>query len=197
MKQPQGFKVENKNLVCKLHKSLYGLKQAPRAWFSKLSQAPISFGFMSSKSDHSLFIKRFNGRVFYVLVYVDDILIIGTSALDVRNLISKLHSTFSLKDLGSLDYFLGIKVTANADGSYILSQEKTNLKYADKWKGKIIKYCEFMEGLSWIKYELNINFLGRILILVYYFCLKVNFGPLSFKKFKWIHYLCNLVQISK
>ena len=29
MKQPQGFEAENKNLVCKLHKSLYGLKQAP------------------------------------------------------------------------------------------------------------------------------------------------------------------------
>lgn len=124
MTQPQGFEAADKTLVCKLQKSLYRLKQAPRAWFSRLSQALLSFGFIASKCDHSLFIKRLNGRVIYVLVYVDDILITGTSATDVQSLISQLHSTFSLKNLGKLDYFLGIKVTSNSDGSYILSQEK-------------------------------------------------------------------------
>ncbi|RVW84060.1 Retrovirus-related Pol polyprotein from transposon RE1 [Vitis vinifera] len=58
MQQPQGFIDEqNPNLVCRLHKVLYGLKQAPRAWFEKLHQVLLSFGFVSAKSDQSLFLR--------------------------------------------------------------------------------------------------------------------------------------------
>ncbi|RVX22010.1 Retrovirus-related Pol polyprotein from transposon RE1 [Vitis vinifera] len=58
MQQPQGFIDEqNPNLVCRLHKALYGLKQAPRTWFEKLHRALLSFGFVSAKSDQSLFLR--------------------------------------------------------------------------------------------------------------------------------------------
>ena len=57
MEQPPGFIQHNhSHLVCKLHKNLYGLKQAPSAWFEKLSATLYSFGFISAKSDQSLFI---------------------------------------------------------------------------------------------------------------------------------------------
>jgi len=49
MEQPRGFINETKpNYVCKLHKSLYGLKQASRAWFHRLSQQLVEFGFQES-----------------------------------------------------------------------------------------------------------------------------------------------------
>lgn len=120
MTQPEGF-VDPKapNLVCRLHKALYGLKQAPRAWFEKLRSALTSFGFVSAKSDHSLFIRHHMHHTTFVLVYVDDILITGSNTTEVQSLIQNLHSTFSLKDLGAVNYFLGIQVTPTVDGFHL------------------------------------------------------------------------------
>uniref|UniRef100_A0A803NMC5 Reverse transcriptase Ty1/copia-type domain-containing protein n=1 Tax=Cannabis sativa TaxID=3483 RepID=A0A803NMC5_CANSA len=65
------------HLVCKLNKAIYGLKQAPKAWFDKLHQCLLSFGFVSSKSDHNLFIQHTSHSMILLLVYVDEIIITG------------------------------------------------------------------------------------------------------------------------
>ena len=100
MQQPEGYQSSNSQLVCKLQKALYGLKQAPRAWFTKLSSTLHQFGFNSTKSDTSLFTKFTASSTTYILVYVDDILITGTNASEISELIDKLNSIFTLKDLG-------------------------------------------------------------------------------------------------
>jgi histone deacetylase 1/2 len=124
MHQPAGFENSDKSLVCKLHKSLYGLKQAPRAWYDKLTQTLLSFGFVKSKCDPSLLVHSHNGAVTYVLVYVDDILITGSAPQAVHDLIHKLNVHFSLKQLGQLDYFLGIEVHQLSTGALLLNQAK-------------------------------------------------------------------------
>ncbi|RVW61832.1 Retrovirus-related Pol polyprotein from transposon RE2 [Vitis vinifera] len=63
--------------VCKLNKSLYGLKQAPRAWFMRLSQTLLEFGFLSSPVDASLFVYHKGHIHLFILIYVDDILVTG------------------------------------------------------------------------------------------------------------------------
>lgn len=80
MVQPPGFTQKNKDLVCKLNKALYRLKQAHKAWYDKLTQAPLLFGFTHSKCDHSLFIYFKQGIIIYSLVYVDDILLTDSSS---------------------------------------------------------------------------------------------------------------------
>ena len=45
-----------------------------------------------------------------VTIYVDDILITGSIINDIGTLKQHLHSTFGIKDLGHLHYFLGFKV---------------------------------------------------------------------------------------
>lgn len=61
-----------------------------------------------------------------MLIYVDDIIITGNNPTLLKNLISRLNNVLSLKDLGCLDYFLGIEVKAQTDGSLILTQGKYN-----------------------------------------------------------------------
>uniref|UniRef100_A0A803P8J1 Integrase catalytic domain-containing protein n=1 Tax=Cannabis sativa TaxID=3483 RepID=A0A803P8J1_CANSA len=107
MQQPPGFvSKEHPDYVCKLNKAIYGLKQAPRAWFEKLSTVLINMGFHSSQADHSLFIKVTTTYCIYILVYVDDILIMGNNANVVNSTISGLNETFALKDLGLVCQFM-------------------------------------------------------------------------------------------
>ena len=101
MSQPDGFEDQAKpTYVCKLHKALYGLKRAPRAWFETLRGALFTWGFHNSVSNTSLFYSHKHGRMLLLLVYVDDILIIGDSQADVQHVIDALHNQFALKTLG-------------------------------------------------------------------------------------------------
>jgi hypothetical protein len=78
MLQPPGY-VDSRypHHVCKLEKSLYGLKQAP--WFARLSSKLQSLGFVASKADVSLFILKKKAVTIYMLVYVDDIIIVSST----------------------------------------------------------------------------------------------------------------------
>lgn len=102
-----------------LKQALYGLKQASRAWFHKLASALADLGYTASLSDPSLFINATTSSISIVLVYVDDIIVTGSEPTVLTSLISSLSTRFSLKDLGSLHYFLGIQVTRNADGLHL------------------------------------------------------------------------------
>ncbi|KAJ0787642.1 putative RNA-directed DNA polymerase [Helianthus annuus] len=123
MSQPPGFvDSSHPHHVCLLQKALYGLKQAPRAWFSKLSSALITDGFIQCLSDTSLFVYSRDSVICYVLVYVDDIIITGSSSAYVTGLIERLHSQFALKDLGALSYFLGVQATFHEDTLHLSQQ---------------------------------------------------------------------------
>jgi hypothetical protein len=62
----------------------------------------------------------------FLLVYVDDIIVVSSSASDVSDLLGALQNDFALKDLGSLHYFLGIEVQHVDDGRR-MSQKKYTL----------------------------------------------------------------------
>ncbi|CAL9029449.1 unnamed protein product [Prunus brigantina] len=94
----------------------------PRAWYDELFQALIGLGFQSSQADTSLFIKAGPDLVF-ILVYVDDILVTGSSPSACQQVIQHLSSQFPVKDLGSLHYFLGLQVT-RSDRGLFLNQTK-------------------------------------------------------------------------
>jgi hypothetical protein len=124
MKQPPGFEDSSKpHHHCKLDKALYGLKQAPHAWYSRLSDKLQSLGFSTSKVDVSLFIYRKGTIIIYLLVYVDDIINTSSSPGAIDALLTDLKADFALKDLGILNFFLGIEVKHLSNG-ISLSQEK-------------------------------------------------------------------------
>ena len=62
-----------------------------------------------------------------LLVYVDGLLLTGNNPDCVNNLKKLLDDKFGLKDLGSLRYFLGLKV-ARIDASISLTQRKYALE---------------------------------------------------------------------
>ena len=124
MEQPPRFKnSDHTNYVCRLNKSLYGLKQAPRAWFHKFSSCLVSLGFTGSKTDTSLFFKPYSPFPFFVLICVDDVLILCPNQSEIKFLITSLNEKFSLLDLGQASYFLGIELQSHKDG-FVLSQSK-------------------------------------------------------------------------
>ena len=88
MKQPPGF-VDSTlpSHTCRLYKSLYGLKQTPRVWYTRLSDFLLFIGFLASKVDTSLFILSDGTNIFYLLVYVDDILLTGSNSDMLHRLI--------------------------------------------------------------------------------------------------------------
>lgn len=126
MRQPEGFEDPKRPThVCKLVKALYGLKQAPRAWFDRLRITLLSWGFQNAKSDVSLFFFRSSTVTVYILVYVDDILVTGNNPKFLKSFIAKLNTMFSLKDLGSAYYFLGIEINRHEAGLHLCQSKYT------------------------------------------------------------------------
>ncbi|KAL6334059.1 hypothetical protein AAG906_001815 [Vitis piasezkii] len=88
MEQPEGFVLKGKeDYVCKLKKSLYGLKQAPRQWYKKFESVMGEQGYRKTTSDHCVFVQKFSDDDFVILLlYVDDILIVGRNVSRIDNL---------------------------------------------------------------------------------------------------------------
>ena len=124
MQPPPGLSVES-NKVCHLRRALYGLKQAPRAWFAKFSSTIFRLGYTASPYDSALFLRRTDKGTILLLLYVDDMIITGDDLSGIQELKDFLSQQFEMKDLGHLNYFLGLEITHSTDGLYI-----TQAKYA-------------------------------------------------------------------
>jgi hypothetical protein len=120
--QPTGFNnPAHPDLVCRLRKSLYRLKKAPRAWYSRFATYLTTLGFIEAKSDTSLFIFHHGSDTVYLLLYVDDIILITSSTELLHRIISALQREFAMKDLGPLHHFLSITIKHRPDGLFSIS----------------------------------------------------------------------------
>lgn len=95
--------------VCRLRQSLYGLKQASHVWFDKFRSTLLGFHFTQSQFDSSLFLCKTSAGIVLLLVYVNDIVIIGSDAALLTQL-QHLKASFHMNNLGPLQYFLGLEV---------------------------------------------------------------------------------------
>jgi hypothetical protein len=68
-----------KELVCKLKKSLYGLKQSPRTWYKNFDTCMLGLEFTRSQEDHFVYFKLIGDHLIYLVLYVDDMLLIGNN----------------------------------------------------------------------------------------------------------------------
>jgi hypothetical protein len=67
--------------VCRLKRALYGLKQAPRAWYTRIDSYFTRLGFTKSESDAKLYQIVVEGKLLIIVLYVDDLILIGDEQL--------------------------------------------------------------------------------------------------------------------
>ena len=119
---PPGFP----HRVFRLRRAPYGLKQASRAWFAKFSSTISQHGFSGSSFDTSLFLRLSGHGITIVLLYIDDMIITGDDMQGIQDLKHFLGRQFEMKDLGPLNYFLGLKVSSSANGYYLTQAKYTS-----------------------------------------------------------------------
>ncbi|KAK8705149.1 hypothetical protein V6N13_048757 [Hibiscus sabdariffa] len=111
MTQPEGFVApENAGKVCKLQRSIYGLKQASRSWNLRFNDAIKEFGFIRNEDEPCVYKKVSGSIISFLILYVDDILIIGNDVPTLQSIKTWLNSCFSMKYLGEAAYILGVKI---------------------------------------------------------------------------------------
>lgn len=114
--------------IVKLNKSIYGLKKSPKYWNLKFDKVIAKKGFNKSKNDFCLYCKLNSEYKIYLLLFVDDILIIGTNDKELHNLKLYLSNIFSMKDLGYESNYLGINVKQDLQNGIIEMSQKHYLK---------------------------------------------------------------------
>jgi hypothetical protein len=121
MDQPDGFVANGQEgKVCKLLKSLYGLKQATKQWHEKFNRILTSAGFVVNEADKCVYY-RYGGGVGVILcLYVDDILIFGSSLKVIEEVKEFLSNNFEMKNLREADVILNIKLLREGDGGVTL-----------------------------------------------------------------------------
>ena len=130
MIQPEGF-VDPKDAkkVCKLQKAIYGLKQASRSWNIHFDEVVKEFGFIRNDEESCVY-KKFSGSAkAFLILYVDDILLIGNDVNFLSEIKESLKKSFSMKDLGEAAYVLGIKIYRDRSRRLIALSQST---YIDK-----------------------------------------------------------------
>jgi hypothetical protein len=108
--------MQDSYLVYRLKKSLYRLKQALRAWYAKIDSYLLSHNFVHCKSDPNVYMLKMTDSLLLLVLYVDDLLIIGCSNSAIVGVKRILHDRFFMIDMGPLHLFLGLEISQDASG---------------------------------------------------------------------------------
>nr|GEU76612.1 retrotransposon protein, putative, Ty1-copia subclass [Tanacetum cinerariifolium] len=111
MVQPEGF-VDPKHPIklCKIQRSIYGLKQASRSWNKRLDEEIKKFGFAQNLDEPCVYQKASESNVTFLILYVDDIIIMGNHIPSLQSVKDYLEKCFAMKDLGEAAFILRIKI---------------------------------------------------------------------------------------
>ncbi|KAH7460339.1 Retrovirus-related Pol polyprotein from transposon TNT 1-94 [Phytophthora ramorum] len=121
---PEGVELDGGFDCLELVKAIYGLKQASRVWNETFDEFMCSIGFQVSAFDPCLYIKVVDGHCVLVLVYVDDVLITGSSLELIARTKTDLKTRFEMTDSGKCAFVLGIELVDGPDGSVTMCQRR-------------------------------------------------------------------------
>ena len=107
---PKGLELGLKpGYALRLNKALYGLKEASKIWNKTWNDAMLSLGFGKLKIEECFYFLKHNGCMVWVLLYVDDVLVMGLSVEVVEHAKKLMKSAFEMTDLGIAKSFLGVE----------------------------------------------------------------------------------------
>ena len=96
--------------MCKLQRSIYVLVQASRSWNKRFDSVIKAFGFIQTFGEACIYKKVSRSSIAFLILYVDDILLMGNDIELLDSIKAYLNKSFSMKDLGEAAYILGIKI---------------------------------------------------------------------------------------
>ena len=108
-------------MVCKLKNSLYGLKRSPRQWYKQFDSYMIRIGYRICEYDCCVYVRSLDdGSFIFLLLYVDDMLILAKSIVEINKLKDLLSREFDMKDLGATKKILGMDIRKDRDAKRLL-----------------------------------------------------------------------------
>ncbi|KAH9751653.1 hypothetical protein KPL71_014378 [Citrus sinensis] len=154
MPQPDGFiQKGQEHMVYKLQRSIYGLKQASRSWNIRFDQVIKSFRFIQNINEPCVY-KKIQGKyVAFLVLYVDDILLIGNDIGVLTIIKSWLAKQFDIKDLGEARYILGIKLLRDQKNKTLALSQAV---YIDKILARF-SMENFKTGLLPFRHEITLS----------------------------------------
>ena len=109
MEQLPGYcSSRNPDFVYRLNRAIYGLKQASRAWHMHCDAFSKSIGCVQSGADKSLHLLVFKGTRVFILVYVDDMLLAGSTLAVLKEVAQIIGNRFAVCIENKITKCLGI-----------------------------------------------------------------------------------------
>lgn len=141
---------DREEFVILLHKALYGLKNAPKALNEHLHEFLKSLGFTRLLADACLYILNIDGEGIYILVFVDDFIMVSSSQELLNWFKTNLCSKFKLWSYGDIKVFLGIRVVYDRDRGIVeLDQEALIEKMSERFGiTETMEFTPIEEGLK-------------------------------------------------
>uniref|UniRef100_A0A2N9HS85 Integrase catalytic domain-containing protein n=1 Tax=Fagus sylvatica TaxID=28930 RepID=A0A2N9HS85_FAGSY len=129
---------------------------APRQWYKKFDSFMVGQGYTRTDADHCVYVKQFpNGKFIILLLYVDDMLIVGQDANMVGSLKNELFKSFDMKDLGPARQILGMQILRDRKAKKLwLSQEKYVERVLERFNMKHAKPVSTSLGVGSLMYAM-------------------------------------------
>ena len=139
---PDGYR-DSPNQVGRRQKAMYGLMHAGLLWSKKFGGELIAKGFERSQADPCVFRRKHLGKaVVIIVVYVDDLLVLSETKQDEHQALEDLRSSFPIKDLGEVSYYLGCHITRDRKARTVrFDQQRYAQTVAERfevWKTSVI-----------------------------------------------------------
>ena len=96
----------------------------------------MNLGFKKSLSESTLYVKKTDGQILVVSLYVDDLLVSGSSEEHIDKFKEEMKDVFEMTDLGRMTFFLGMQVYKNKM-KYFFARKNMQMKFSrsSTWKG--------------------------------------------------------------